>query len=169
MPIDTSPKALRNLAIRLENAAKWRGDVLDEAAATLHALAGCLDGGYALVPREPTEEMYAAACDPQAIFKHSTPEERGGKIPLLVAVHYRAMIAAGDRALAAKEPGPPALAQTRGDMVLMDARVISRLFEALQIYNTDSNWVMGGIFDPNSPKFEGPLVAFRALKGAEED
>jgi hypothetical protein len=96
MPIDTSPKALRNLAIRLENAAKWRGDVLDEAAATLHALAGCLDGGYALVPREPTEEMYAAACDPQAIFKHSTPEERGGKIPLLVAVHYRAMIAAGE-------------------------------------------------------------------------
>jgi hypothetical protein len=37
--IDTSPEALRNLAIRLNNASRWRGDVLDEAAATLRALA----------------------------------------------------------------------------------------------------------------------------------
>jgi hypothetical protein len=37
--IDTSPEALRNLVIRLNNASRWRGDVLDEAAATLDALA----------------------------------------------------------------------------------------------------------------------------------
>jgi hypothetical protein len=37
--IDTSPEALRNLVIRLNNASRWRGDVLDEAAATVDALA----------------------------------------------------------------------------------------------------------------------------------
>jgi len=42
--------------------------------------------------KEPTPEMYAAACDPQTIFKHTTPDERGGKIPLLPAMHYRAML-----------------------------------------------------------------------------
>jgi hypothetical protein len=94
---------------------------------------------------------------------------RGMEMAMKAAIDERDEARAELRTLTAKEPDPPALAQTRGDMVLMDARVISRLFEALQIYNTDSNWVMGGIFDPNSPKFEGPLVAFRALKGVEED
>jgi hypothetical protein len=90
--IDTSPEALRNLVIRLNNASRWRGDVLDEAAATLNALAaekeraapapaelvqdGWLAGEFAAIADEAAVDRFAAAM--KAKLADARAKGRGG-------------------------------------------------------------------------------------------
>jgi hypothetical protein len=92
--IDTSPEALRNLAIRLNNASKWRGDALDQAATTLRALAEREADAARL--RDVVTEFHRLSLVIDSAVRCTDPAH---------APPIAALMQAARTALAAKEPG----------------------------------------------------------------